>query len=415
MLIDTREDARWTVYIHIVPKAISGYNYDKYYVGITGISPQKRWGKNGSLYKRKNCKGFNHAIEKYGWDNIQHTVVCTHLTEREAKEMEKTLIRQLDSFGKHGYNLTDGGDGTCGVAPKNCSKTYVFDRNNTLLGVYASRNDCALKTGIKLHLIVTAIHNHTSVNNMFFCEAQDVNDKGDKIENFESYHDVYTTFKFDLYGRYISKYMSVAEAARMNNCSEDGIRDVIKRLGMGTEYVWRSNLDVIWNGETYEIKDNKYREKFVYYFDANGNFIEMFNSPLVAAKALNISDKYVYCILERHGVFIRSNTYKCLLAHEKDVTWSAYGKPSISFVNPKKKTEEAIAKQFKKVYQFNNRGDNLICIYPSVKEASVITGINKTTISRYASNRIVPVKTQYCWRYERDVKKLPNGSFLMLR
>ena len=35
-MIDNRENNVWTVYVHIVPKEISDYDYDKYYVGITG-------------------------------------------------------------------------------------------------------------------------------------------------------------------------------------------------------------------------------------------------------------------------------------------------------------------------------------------------------------------------------------------
>lgn len=35
----------YIVYVHIVPKEISGYNWDKYYVGITSQTPKKRWVK----------------------------------------------------------------------------------------------------------------------------------------------------------------------------------------------------------------------------------------------------------------------------------------------------------------------------------------------------------------------------------
>ena len=36
-MIDYREDNQWTVYVHIVPKELSGYKNDKYYVGITSV------------------------------------------------------------------------------------------------------------------------------------------------------------------------------------------------------------------------------------------------------------------------------------------------------------------------------------------------------------------------------------------
>ena len=31
-MIDNRENNHWTVYVHIIPKELSGYDWDKYYV-----------------------------------------------------------------------------------------------------------------------------------------------------------------------------------------------------------------------------------------------------------------------------------------------------------------------------------------------------------------------------------------------
>ena len=45
-MTDYIEDKKWTVYVHIVPKELSGYEWDKYYVGITSNEVNKRW-KNG--------------------------------------------------------------------------------------------------------------------------------------------------------------------------------------------------------------------------------------------------------------------------------------------------------------------------------------------------------------------------------
>ena len=39
------EKENYIVYLHTVPKEISGYDYDKYYVGITGTKPEARWGE----------------------------------------------------------------------------------------------------------------------------------------------------------------------------------------------------------------------------------------------------------------------------------------------------------------------------------------------------------------------------------
>lgn len=98
----------WCVYIHIFPKSITGHDYDKYYVGITSQGVSRRWRPDGSGYN--NQKYMRNAIKKYGWDNIQHEVIADNLTFEEANGLEQTLIKQLDCFGKYGYNRSDGND-----------------------------------------------------------------------------------------------------------------------------------------------------------------------------------------------------------------------------------------------------------------------------------------------------------------
>ncbi len=107
-MIDNRENNHWSVYIHIVPKELSGYEFDKYYIGITGQKDiNKRWNYgNGYRYQF-----FHRAIKKYGWNNIQHEIIGQNLTVDEAKQMEIALIHYLKSnYQKYGYNLTKGGD-----------------------------------------------------------------------------------------------------------------------------------------------------------------------------------------------------------------------------------------------------------------------------------------------------------------
>ena len=109
----------WSVYIHTVPKEVRSSPekddyYDKYYVGITKLNPQKRWGLNGYEYRNQI---FGNAIRLYGWDNIQHNVVITGIGRMLACQFEIYLIERLKSFvgDGHGYNATRGGEGFLGV------------------------------------------------------------------------------------------------------------------------------------------------------------------------------------------------------------------------------------------------------------------------------------------------------------
>lgn len=96
-------DNNYTVYIHI-----NKIN-NKKYIGITSQTVNRRWRSQGQGYK--NCKLFYRAIQKYGWNNFDHTILYTDLNEQEAKSEEKRLIAKYQSNNpRYGYNLTDGGE-----------------------------------------------------------------------------------------------------------------------------------------------------------------------------------------------------------------------------------------------------------------------------------------------------------------
>lgn len=91
----------YKVYRHTTPSK-------KVYIGITQQQPAKRW-QNGYGYVSNIV--FHRAIEKYGWDNIEHEIVFDGLTVDEAKSIEIELIAKHRSTDrKYGYNVTSGGD-----------------------------------------------------------------------------------------------------------------------------------------------------------------------------------------------------------------------------------------------------------------------------------------------------------------
>ena len=93
-MVDYREDAKWTVYIHIVPKELSGYDWDKYYVGVTKQKVERRWGYSTGIHYRKSTR-FYKAIEEYGFKNIKHEIIAENLTKDEAYDFEECLIKEL--------------------------------------------------------------------------------------------------------------------------------------------------------------------------------------------------------------------------------------------------------------------------------------------------------------------------------
>ena len=99
------EENIWCVYKHTTPSG-------KVYIGITSQRPLRRW-RCGNGYKSNPY--FYHAIQKYGWDNIEHEILFKNLSEDDAKNKEIDLIEQYGSYNRDkGYNLTLGGEGTTG-------------------------------------------------------------------------------------------------------------------------------------------------------------------------------------------------------------------------------------------------------------------------------------------------------------
>lgn len=96
-----RGDSLYTVYCHTTPNG-------KRYFGITGLTPSKRWRNGKGYYQNKH---FSAAIAKYGWQNIEHTIIAEDLSKEAAASLEKELIREFKSNDcNYGYNNSSGGE-----------------------------------------------------------------------------------------------------------------------------------------------------------------------------------------------------------------------------------------------------------------------------------------------------------------
>lgn len=99
-----RTNNTYCVYIH------RNIITNKSYIGITvyGDDPNRRW-QNGKGYVKQPY--IYNAILKYGWDNFEHIIWATNLSENEAMELEIRLIALFDTTNSNfGYNVSPGGE-----------------------------------------------------------------------------------------------------------------------------------------------------------------------------------------------------------------------------------------------------------------------------------------------------------------
>lgn len=268
--IDYREDNRWTVYVHIVPKSLSGYDWDKYYVGITGMSPQRRWRKNGKGYYKQ--KYFYNAIKKYGWDNIEHEIIAEHLTESEANDLEILLIKQLKSNDFiHGYNISSGG-----IDSINNKAVIQYSKEGYFIEIYSSIHLAEQITKINCNSIISACKGKIRIAGGYQWRYFSENFK-EKIEPYDDDYSRYKVLQYDIYGNLIKIWKSAKEAAKTLNINRDNIKSACCGQTLTYKgYQWK------WENSTTKVEDvskeTRLRHNKFYQYDIEGNFIGSFDN-----------------------------------------------------------------------------------------------------------------------------------------
>lgn len=139
---------KWIVYLHIFPNG-------KKYVGITSRKPYERW-HNGEGYKRQYVY---RAIKKYKWHNIEHKILYTNLSKKEAEQKEIELIKEYKSnISEFGYNVEAGGNCTNLMSEQTRHKLSLYHKTltgdkNHFFGKHHTKETIKKivdKTGIKL-------------------------------------------------------------------------------------------------------------------------------------------------------------------------------------------------------------------------------------------------------------------------
>ena len=109
----------------------------KVYIGQTKQELTRRF-RQGKGYKR--CPYFYAAIQKYGWQTFETSVLATDLTLEQANQLEQYYIKLYDSTNRNkGYNIAKGGDGFSSL-----SSEFLSQKNQERWqqGVYNNIKNC---------------------------------------------------------------------------------------------------------------------------------------------------------------------------------------------------------------------------------------------------------------------------------
>lgn len=191
------QDGSYAVYCHTTPDG-------KKYIGMTNMPIKTRFGK-GNHYPTPRFKA---AIDRFGWNNIEHEVLEYGLTREQASESEIKYINQFNTLNPdYGYNVATGG-----------IHGYVPDRTITK------------ETKLKLSIA------HQGMK----ASAQTRKKLSDSHKGLDN-HQSKSVFKLSLDGQVIDEYDSLKIAAIDNGISnKNAIIDVCKgRRETAGGYKWK--------------------------------------------------------------------------------------------------------------------------------------------------------------------------------
>lgn len=370
---------KYSLYVHVVPQKISNYNHDKYYVGITSKNVNKRWA-NGSGYKTQM---FYRAIQKYGWDNIEHIVLSTQLPRNAAEELESSIISYLNSnLPQYGYNIATGGLTGGG----NCKKVAQYDLNGKYINSFASFIDAARAISNKDDICSSGLVWATSEIGRswhgYMWRTYD-SEPPLEIEPYQEYNCRIRILQYDLSGKYIKTWNSLKEVSDFYDTYS--ISNACRKLALtAVGYQWRYEND---NSPVYDIRNWNLRSKTIYVYTIEGEFINCFPSISEAVKCLNIKVKQKCIDISSCYSDIRKN-------YSHGYRWcdQFYKK-----LPPLLGTTSS-----KIIVQIRECDNKIINIYKKIKDAITETNESYNSINRSCKEN-KPTKRGFFWKYIFDI------------
>ena len=267
---------KYVVYEHISPSG-------KVYVGQS-CQLNVRWEGNGSRYLNKNKEGkfiqriFANALLKYGWDNFKHKIILENLTKSEADYAEKYLIKWY-KLHKLSYNVTDGGDGGCGL--KRSMSEEQRKRMSEYMKKYNPRKGKHHTEEAKRKISKSnkgKIVGKEGRENMRRAQL------GSK--RLWRWRKIYAFDKNTK--KLVAEFSSITEAAKYYNLTSCGItQSASGKCSTAGNYVW-SYIPTI---DKNDIRFDRAEDKNIYCYDKHYNLVGTYKNITEAAKAVN-GNKY---------------------------------------------------------------------------------------------------------------------------
>lgn len=348
---------------------------NKVYVGQTGTAVEDRW-QNGKGYK--GCTLFERAINKYGWDNFEHTILEDNLTRQEVGIAENKFITLYDSTNpEKGYNISTGGEsGHVGVKMSDEARKRMSKARKGK--PFSQEHKDKISASLKGRPLSKETINKIRIANSKPC------------------------VQLDLDGNFIQEYQTTWEASQVSGVSQSSICGSLnknKQQKTAGGFIWVQadeyhKSDFLLNLKDYIKIYKNNRKKSVVQLSQNGEYITAFESCAAAGRSLGKDGRHINTccmgdINTAYGyVWVYTSEYnpdKDYSIH-KNPTWNQYAVVQLD-------------KQF-----------NVVAEFSSANEAHRQTNINIACICE-CCNGIQKTAGGFLWLKKEDYETIISNQY----
>ena len=266
----------------------------KIYIGKTNNLPKRI--REHTRYDVHNGLLFHKAIECYGEENFEWTIIDRCETNEEANRFEMYYIKKYDSFKPNGYNMTTGGDGNSNQSAK---RIVCLSLNGDYIKTYNSAAEAEREDGFTNSTVLICCKNpqRTCKGHIFMYE-EDYLKNGAIIYQKPKSVRCKKVIQCDLNGNYIGEYESVTEAAEKTKSSRTAILGCANGYyKKANGYIWVYEKDFpIKDIESY--KDKKKGRKIAQVDPITNTIIKTFERIKEAGNELGVNYKTIHKVLD---------------------------------------------------------------------------------------------------------------------
>lgn len=232
---------------------------------------------NDAYYLNHPKEPFHYAVKKYGSKNFIRKTLAVFEGRKEALKMEAEIVNEEFIKRADTYNITLGG----GEPPTYCKTIYQYSLEGDFIKEWKSITEAALFYECSSCSIGRAIFDRTSSHKYLWSETKYV--KLD-LDLFHLDENKVVTYLYDLEGKYIDKFKSISDCARVLEITPSRVQHSIKGKGCIKKQWYVSDVKY----ELFPIpKKSCLKDKKVFQYSLEGVFIREWKMNKELQEAFN--------------------------------------------------------------------------------------------------------------------------------